>query len=442
MNKNVKLDKQKERTADISGLSHDGRGIALIDKKTTFIEGALPAEKVAYRLMRQHTHFNEGKSISILEPSSERQHPPCRHFGVCGGCNLQHMSMAQQLAFKESVLLDQLNHFGKVKPEAILPALSAETVGYRRKARLGVKFVHKKNKVLVGFREKASRYLADLEQCIVLHPKIGEHLTTFSELIASLEGYQTIPQIEIAVGDDEAALVFRHLNPLSEVDQQKLKQFGEQHHYHIYLQPNPPLPLTHLWPPPPAQDRLAYTLPDHEVQFLFHPLDFTQINLTMNRLMVNQALQLLNLNSQDTLLDLFCGIGNFSLPAARYVRHVTGVEGEADMIERAKMNAHHNGITNTDFYAANLMDTTLQTAWIKPYDKILLDPPRAGAKEILAYISQLSAKTIVYISCNPATLSRDAGFLVHQSHYQLVQAGIINMFPHTAHIEAMAVFKK
>lgn len=442
MNQNVKLDREKETVVEIHGLSHDGRGLANVNQKTTFVSGALPYEKVTYKITQKHSNYNDAQVLHILEPSEERTNPACEHFGLCGGCSLQHMNIDMQIKLKQQTLLDQLKHFGKVTPLTLLPPLHAHAFHYRRKARLGVKFVIKKNKVLVGFREKSSRYLADLNHCLVLHPKVGERFNELSALIASLEQYQMIPQIEIAIGDTDAALVFRHLAPLSPADKEKLIAFGKTYQFHIYLQPNPPGTPHLLWPEETAE-RLTYTLPDHRLTFLFHPLDFTQINLEMNRLMVNHAIALLDLKANDNVLDLFCGIGNFSLPIARQVNQVTGVEGSLEMVARANDNARHNGIQNAHFFAANLMEPAKEAAWMKThYNKILLDPPRAGAKDILPYFASLSAEKIVYVSCNPATLARDAGELVHQQGYQLTDVGIMNMFPHTSHIEAIALFKK
>lgn len=428
--------------AQIHGLSHDGRGIATISQKTTFLAGALPGESVTYRIHQKKSSYQEGEAIEIINASPERTQPPCQHFGLCGGCSLQHMSIQQQLALKQQTLLEQLQHFGRVTPKNILPPLMANSTGYRRKARLGVKYVIKKDKLLVGFREKNSNYLAELERCAVLHPSVGEHLQDLSALISSLDQYRAIPQIEVAIGDTDTALIFRHLEPLTATDKQKLINFGNEKHFHIYVQPNTPLPVERIWPTT-GEDRLTYTLPDHDLTFLFHPLDFTQINLEMNRMMVNQAIELLDLSPDDTVLDLFSGIGNFTLPMAKRTKSVTGVEGGEEMVKRAYDNAAYNHLNNTDFHAANLMAPNPSAPWInKKYDKILLDPPRAGAKEILPFVPQWQATRIVYVSCNPATLARDAGELVHQYGYQLTHAGIMNMFPHTAHIEAMAVFEK
>jgi len=442
MKENDNLDKKiNSYTAEIRSLSHDGRGITTIENKTTFLSGCLPGETVRYNIHAKRATFNEGSILEVITPSPERTTPPCEHFGVCGGCSLQHMSPRAQLALKQQTLLDQLKHFGQVMPEQILPPLSATTEGYRRKARLGVKFVIKKDKLLVGFREKSSRYLADLNRCIVLHPAIGQRFDELATMIRSLEAYQHIAQVEIAIGDEDVALVFRHLEPLSDSDKNKLIEFGERFNFHLYLQPNPPGKVERISPAGPGW--LRYTLPNDKIEFLFHPLDFTQVNLEMNRLMVKQAIDLLDLQPADNVLDLFCGIGNFTLPMARRARHVTGIEGGDEMVQRAQMNANHNQIENVSFYAANLMEPNAKAEWVKQsYDKILLDPPRAGAKEILPFISAMGARKIVYVSCNPATLARDAGDLVNLYGYRLVAAGAMNMFPHTAHIEAMAVFEK
>lgn len=432
----------KKQEAAIHSLSHDGRGIAILNNKTTFISGALPNEKVTCKITQKRSNYYEAEVIDIISQSDERITPPCPHFGVCGGCSLQHMSDEAQIALKQKTLVEQLKHFGKVEPQTILPALHANSIQYRRKARLGVKHVIKKNKLLIGFREKSSPYLADLESCVILHPEIGQRFPELSQLIASLEIYNAIPQIEIAVGDTDVALVIRHMKALSKSDEEKIIVFAMQHGFQIYLQPNPPQPIHKLYPQD-GNERLSYTLPDYALEFKFYPLDFTQINLEMNRLMVKQAIQLLDLQAEDTVLDLFCGIGNFTLPIAKHAKFVTGIEGGEEMVKRASENAQHNKISNVAFYAANLMKENGEAAWKKSqYEKVLLDPPRAGAKEILPFLQQCSAKTIVYVSCNPATLARDAGELIHHYGFTLKQAGIMNMFPHTAHIEAMAVFKK
>lgn len=426
----------------IESLSHDGRGVANINGKATFVSNALPQEKALCKITQKHRRYNEALAVEILSAAPERTTPECQHFGICGGCSMQHVELQAQIQFKQQALLDQLKHFGKVTPETILPPIFGNPWGYRRKARLGVRYVIKKEKLLVGFREKFSNYLADIERCAVLHPSVGNRLTDLSALIRGLTQYDHIPQIEVAVSDNTTALIFRHMTPLAESDIAALCEFGKTHNIHIYLQPNPPAAVHKIWPQD-NQEMLSYSLPDYQLEMRFHPLDFTQVNGEINRLMIKQALQLLDVKNTDTVLDLFCGLGNFTLPIARFAKEVVGVEGSVQMVERAKANAQYNQITNAEFYAANLMEPSESAAWLqKSYDKILLDPPRTGAKEIIPLISERSAKRLVYVSCNPATLARDAGELVYNHQYKLKQVGVINMFPHTSHIEAIALFEK
>jgi 23S rRNA (uracil1939-C5)-methyltransferase len=428
----------------ITSLSHDGRGIAASEKhKTTFISGALVGEDVTFRLTKKHSRYNEGCVVDILKASADRVTPDCPHFQVCGGCSMQHIRMSVQIEHKQKILLEQLKHFGHVEPAEILEPISAQTFGYRRKARLGVRYVAKKGKVFVGFREKNSNVLTDLETCLVLHPSVSKFIAEISPLISSLSQYETVPQIDVAVGDHASALVFRHMQTLTEDDLKKLTSFGKNHQIEIYLQPNPPDKLFKLWP----QDEnhlLTYALPDYHLEMLFHPLDFIQVNNEINHQMIRQALCLLEPTLSDIILDLFCGSGNFSLPLARAAQQVIGVEGSEEMVTRAKNNALHNQITNAEFYMANLADIPkAQPSWMqRKYTKILLDPPRTGAKEILPLIAKFASERVVYVSCNPATLARDAGELVHKYGYKLKKVGVINMFPHTSHIEAIALFVK
>ncbi len=428
-------------TATINALSHDGRGIASSpNHKTAFLSGALPDEVVKFKLTKLHARYNEGESVEIITSSPHRATPECAHFGVCGGCSMQHLEMSQQILFKQQALMDQLKHFGHVEPEIILPPLSANSISYRRKARLGVS-QQKKGKLLIGFREKSSRFLAEIDKCLVLHESVGSLLPDIKNLIASLTQHDNIPQVEVAVGDANTALIFRHLTDLPNEDVEKIRDFAKRHDLHLYLQPNSPAEVYKLWPDDKVE-RLSYHLVDYQLEIQFHPLDFTQVNAETNILMLRSALDLLDLKSTDQVLDLFCGLGNFTLPIARYAKHVVGIEGSQTMVTRAKENALHNHISNTEFYTANLATTptTLQPWAMKKYDKILLDPPRVGAKEMIALLPKLEASSIVYVSCNPATLARDAGELVHKHGYILKKLGVINMFPHTSHIEAIALF--
>jgi 23S rRNA (uracil1939-C5)-methyltransferase len=430
-----------EAPATIRSLNNEGVGIATVDGKTTFIEGALPDENVKYRIFKKHRHYDEAACVEILTSSTQRASPLCTQFGTCGGCSMQHLNSTAQIEWKEKILTEQLEHIGHVKPDALIPALAASVWNYRHKARLGVRYVEKQQKALVGFRQKFRHQIADIDLCPVLHPTVGTRLPLLSDLITSLDIKEHIPQIEVAIGEEQTALVFRHLKPLSEQDTAKLTAFGKEHHIHIYLQPNPPLPISLLWPEGHPH-RLKYFLPDFNIEMLFHPMDFTQIHLEINRLMLKQAITLLDPQPSENVLDLFCGIGNFSLPLARFANQVTAVEGSELMVERGYENAKHNNIENVNFYAANLFEPLPNEAWARQtYEKILLDPPRTGAKEIVAQISQLKPNRIVYVSCNPATLARDADLLVNTFGFKLKQAGVMNMFPHTSHIEAMAVFE-
>lgn len=426
----------------IQSLSHDGRGVTTLNNKTVFVSGALPLEKTTCKVVRKHRRYNEAEVVDIITKAPERVDPLCAHYGICGGCSMQHVEIGAQVQLKQQALLDQLKHIGKIIPEEILPPIMGNPWGYRRKARLGVRYVIKKEKILIGFREKFSNYLADIEECEVLHPSIGKHLASLRKLVHSLSQYDQIPQIEVAVSDEVTALIIRHMAALTEKDLEILCQYGEENHLHLYLQPSSADSVHKIWPKD-NNDLLSYFLPDYQLEMRFHPLDFTQVNGEINREMIASALKLLNLQSSDTVLDLFCGLGNFTLPIARFAKKVIGVEGSPQMVNRATENAKHNQIFNAEFYAANLMQPSETAPWLKlSYDKILLDPPRTGAKEIIPVIANKSVKSIVYVSCNPATLARDASELVYHYQYKLKKIGVINMFPHTSHIEAIALFEK
>lgn len=428
-------------TTSITALSHDGRGIAHINGKTTFIENALPNETVSFVYTKHHSKYDEGRAIEIINSVPERAEPKCQHYGVCGGCSLQHISSAAQLDIKQKMLLEQLKHFGNVQPETILPPLTGSIWGYRRKARLGVKYVAKKNAVLVGFREKNNRFLADLKRCEVLHPSVGNLIGELKLLITDLKAYQQIAQIEVAVSDNETALIFRHMAPLVKEDLEKLINFAKAHNLKIYLQPGNPQTVHLLWPEQ-GDEYLHYNLSEYDLTFAFQPTGFTQVNTEINQQMVKRTLELMELKNTDRVLDLFCGIGNFTLPIARSCAEVIGVEGDADLVKQAEKNAQHNSISNAKFYKADLMADWNVATWAKnSFNKVLLDPPRTGALEVMQHITQFKAERIVYVSCNPATLARDAGVLV-QSGYRLAAAGIMDMFPHTHHVEALAVFIK
>ncbi len=424
----------------IESLSHDGRGVGRIDGKTVFVDGALPGERVRCQLVDKHKTYDEGVVETVLEASPQRVVPRCPHAGVCGGCSLQHMAPEAQIDAKQQVLLGNLAHIGKVTPQEILPPLRGPHWGYRTKARLGAKFVRKLQRALVGFREKHKPYLAELTRCEVLHPIIGERITELAELIGDLDARERIPQIEIAVGDDATALVFRNLDPLSERDTSLLFGYGDRTGLHIYLQPAGPDSVHLLWP---EGSELTYALPAYDVRLAFEPTHFTQVNRAINGAMIDLALELLDVQPTDRVLDLFCGLGNFTLPLARRCAHVVGVEGEPGLVRRARANAERNGIVNAEFHVADLAQDVSIYPWLKqPFDKLLLDPPRSGAMEVIPTIVKLGFKRIVYVSCNPSSLARDAGLLVNEHGYRLVKAGVMDMFPHTAHVESIAVFEK
>jgi 23S rRNA (uracil1939-C5)-methyltransferase len=429
--------------ASIEALSHDGRGISHIDGKVTFISRALPGEEVMFRYTAKRGKFDEGDVVEVLTASPQRIEPRCPHFGVCGGCSLQHLSPADQITAKQQRLLENLEHLGKVTPGKVLEPLTAEPWGYRRKARLGVKYMRREQVVRVGFREKHSAFLTDAKQCDVLHEAIGSRLTAFGELVNQLSVRDKIPQIEVAVGDDHTALVFRHLQPLSEEDEQRLCAFGEKHQLGIFVQPKGPKTVRRLWPATDAEFRLHYALPAYDVELEFQPTDFTQVNAELNRKMIDRAVNMLDLQEGDRVLDLFCGLGNFSLPLARCAGAVVGVEGEESLVQRARENAQRNGLGNVEFHTADLNGHLEAEPWYgEGFNKLLLDPPRSGAPVAVERLPQPLAQRIVYVSCDPATLARDAGVLVNQHGYSLVSAGVMDMFPHTAHVESIALFER
>ncbi len=427
--------------ATISSLSHEGRGIAHIDGKAIFIDGALMGEEIEFRLTKRHRQYDEAEVVQVLKSSPYRITPLCEHYGVCGGCSLQHMAPEAQIQHKQQALLDLLSRIGKVNPTNILPPLVGPVWSYRSKARLGVKYVIKKEKLLVGFREKDPRYLAEISQCEVLHPAVGHQLEKLKNLINSLEAYSDIPQVEVAVSEETVALIFRHMIPLSVDDKDKLIEFGRSMKWHIYLQSQGISTIRRLWPFD-GIERLSYYLSDYHLEMQYHPIDFTQINTAMNQQIVKQALQLLDCQSSETALDLFCGIGNFTLPMAQYSKKVFGIEGSETSVSRARENALHNKIHNAEFYVADLTRNSSHLSWYyQRYDKLLLDPPRTGAIDIIPGVIQWQPARIVYVSCNPATLARDAAKL-HELGYNCHSAGVMDMFPHTSHVEAMALFTR
>ncbi|MEA1079417.1 23S rRNA (uracil(1939)-C(5))-methyltransferase RlmD [Marinobacter qingdaonensis] len=430
---------------EIEKLSHDGRGIARQDGKTQFVDGALPGETVMAKMVGTRSKFDELRALDILESVPERQTPPCDFADLCGGCSLQHMSGDAQIRFKEDTLREHFAHFGGIEPEQwVAPMRSEQSLGYRRKARLGVRYVPARESVLVGFREKRNSFLTDIDQCVVLDPRIGERIQPLRDMLHELDAYNRIPQVEVACGDDDAVMVFRNMDELSESDRARLIAFGQAHGLHIYLQPKGPDTVHRIWPESAgaADERLSYRLEEFDLTMQFHPMDFTQVNAGINRTMVHRAVEWLDVQPGERVLDLFCGLGNFTLPLARKGGQVVGVEGDDAMVVRGRENAQLNGLENVTFHGADLHGDFTGQSWAKEgFDKILIDPPRSGAEDICKYLTAFGANRIVYVSCNPATLARDAGVMVRNG-YRLVRAGVMDMFPHTTHVESMALFER
>lgn len=426
----------------IESLDHEGKGIARHDGKVMFIEGALPGEIVEAAIYRRKPAFEQGYATRIFRESVARTTPDCRFFGLCGGCSLQHMNLPMQVAAKQRVLEDNLRHIGKVQPEQILPAIHGPGWGYRHRARLTVRNVVKKGTVLVGFHEKRSSYVADMTGCEVLPRRMSDLLPRLRELVGSLSIRDRLPQIEIALTEDSDVLVLRILEPLTADDEQCIRAFADAHRVSIWLQPSGPETAQPFHPP--GADTLSYTLPEFDVRVAFKPTDFTQVNHAINRVLVRRALKLLDPQPGERIADLFCGLGNFTLPIARSGAQVTGIEGNAGLIRRAGENAQLNGLAaNTRFLTMDLFKIdAAQWQALGPFDKLLIDPPRDGAMDLVKLIGADGPRRIVYVSCNPATLARDAEVLVAVHGYTLKAAGIVNMFPHTAHVESIALFER
>ena len=435
----------------VQRLSHDGRGVASINGKIAFVDGALTGETATARYVARHKQYDELRAETILVPAAERVEPPCAYASVCGGCAMQHLHPDAQIQLKERVLHEQMQHIGGLQQYEHLPALCSQSVGYRRKARLAVRYVVKKDAMLVGFREKNSTFIAQMDDCAVLNPRVARLIAPLREFLAARDCRYTVPQIEVAVGEidvpsaqgvhapDDVALIVRHLEPLTAADRQAFSDLGREHGITLYLQPGGSDSVQRLWPAE-GEDRLHYYLPQFGLRMAFHPTDFTQVNGELNREMIARALEMLDPQKEDTVLDLFCGLGNFTLPLATRCRHVVGVEGSDEMVRRGFENARANGLDNVEFHAANLCVDFGSATWaVHRYDKILLDPPRSGALEIIPVIAAMRARKILYISCNPATLARDAGELVKHG-YRLTRAGVLDMFPHTSHVESIAEF--
>lgn len=429
----------------IDSVDLEGQGVGRIDGKVVFVAHALPGETVEVAITRQKKSHDKASIVRIIKESSLRVQPKCQYFGVCGGCAMQHLEASAQVAIKQRVLESNLKHLGNVKAEQILPAMYGPDWNYRYRARLSVRHVAKKNTVLVGFRERNSRYVADMTECHILPRHVSDLLVPLRNLVGSLSCYNRIPQIELAVGSEVTVLVLRHLEPLTESDKQELREFALQHNISWWLQPKGPDTVHPLIEA--DQDRLFYTLPQFDLKMQYKPTDFTQVNHVVNAALVSRALNLLAPEPSDTVADMFCGLGNFSLPLARIANKVIGIEGAPTLTERAtQLAVSHNLDAKAQFKTLNLFEVNKD--WLTSLghiDKMLIDPPRDGALALSKALSELEQaerpERIVYVSCNPATLARDAGILVNVGKYKLRGAGVINMFPHTGHIESIAVFE-
>jgi 23S rRNA (uracil1939-C5)-methyltransferase len=409
--------------------------------KTVFVAGALPGETVEYLVRRSERSHDEAQLLRVIEQAEDRVAPRCAHFGICGGCSLQHLAPASQLRIKDEMLRETLKRIGKVEPASWLPPLSGEPWGYRRRARLGARFVHAKGRSMVGFREKMSSFVADIERCEVLVPQVGTLIGALSKLVTQLSIPTRIPQIEVAAGDGTTVLVMRVLSPLNEADRELLRNFESEHDVRWLLQSGRPDQLETLQGATPA---LSYELPAYGLKLAFEPSDFIQVNGDMNRLLIDRVLQLLDLDAQSEVLDLFCGLGNFTLPLATRVRRVVGIEGDAGLIARARANAAANGLANAAFHVGNLagedaVQRCLALAQGGRYSHVLVDPPRTGAMDVLSALAALRPRRLVYVSCHPGSLARDLGILVSEHGFSLQAAGIVDMFPHTSHVESVAV---
>jgi 23S rRNA (uracil1939-C5)-methyltransferase len=426
----------------IESLDHEARGITRLEGKTIFVDGALPGEIVEYASFRRKPSYELAHLVNVISGSVSRVRPHCEYFGVCGGCAMQHLEPSAQVAAKQRVLEDSLWHIGRARAEQMLSPIQGAPWGYRHRARLGVRNVPKKGGVLVGFHERRSSYIADMRSCAILPPHVSDLLLPLRELIAALSIPDRLPQIEVAVGELCTALVLRILEPLTTRDEELLRQFADRHDVVFYLQPKGPDTVYRFYPLPGPP--LSYRLPEFALELEFKPTDFTQVNHAVNRVLVRRALRLLDPRPGERIADLFSGLGNFTLPIARSGASVVGVEGSQALVERGRESAVANGLADSvEFGVANLFECTPELlAALGGFDKMLIDPPREGAIEVVKAIGEDAPWRIVYVSCNPATLARDAAVLVNEKGYAFKAAGVVNMFPHTGHVESIAVFEK
>ncbi|HJS22261.1 MAG TPA: 23S rRNA (uracil(1939)-C(5))-methyltransferase RlmD [Steroidobacteraceae bacterium] len=425
---------------DVTSLTHDGRGVARVAGKALFIAGALPGERVTVRNVKVRRHFDEAAVQSIEQSSPERVTPRCAHFNVCGGCSLQHLDPGAQILAKQQHLLEELKRTGRVRPARVLEPLVDSPWNYRRRARLGARYVAKKGRVVVGFRERSAPLVADLKRCEILARPVDGLIEPLAEMLTTLEIRARVPQVEVAVADNAIALVFRVLQTPSAEDRERLREFGRRFQLQVHLQEgglDSTAPLDDAAP-------LVYGLPEFGLELTFRPTDFIQVNPALNRRLITRAIELLDTRPQDAVLDLYSGLGNFTLPLARQARQVLGIEGDLGLIQRARENARRNGIANVEFHAADLTAIDAQMPWTqRAYARVLLDPPRVGAGEaVLRLIDRCGARRVAYVSCHPGSLARDSAILVEELGFQLDAAGVIDMFPHTSHVESVALFAR
>lgn len=429
--------------AEVIDLTLEGAGVvAAPGGKRVLVPGALAGEQISFRRQRRRRNFDEGMLLEVLRPSAQRAAPACAYFSRCGGCSLQHLEPAAQLAMKQASLLDSLRRIGGVVPERVLAPISCSVWGYRRRARLAVRHVAKKGRVLVGFREREQPRVVDMWSCETVHPVVSRLLPALSELVGSLSVRARLPQIEVTVADNATALVLRVLDLPDAGDLDKLRSFALDHGLRIYLQSGGPDSVAPL-DPQLADEDLCYAIPAYGLSLSFGPVDFIQVHAEVNLHMIDQAISLLEPVAADRILDLYCGMGNFTLPLAKCAAEVTGIEGSRLALDRARRNAAAAGLANTRFIEADLGGAGAEGAWTREsFDLVLLDPPRTGAAELLPALAGVGARRIVYVSCHPGTLARDAGRLVSEHGYRLCAAGVMDMFPQTSHVESMALFVK
>ncbi len=431
----------------VEDLTHDGSGVVRLENRVYFVDGVLPGELVRFEPGKKRRGRSSGTLLEVIEPSADRVVPECGYFGICGGCVMQHLNGPAQARYKEKILFDNLSRIGRVSPRARMPMIQGPTSHYRRKARLGVKFVSKKGGVLVGFRERKSSFVTNLQRCITLDSRISGLLPDLRDLVSGLTHNDQIPQIEVAAGDGSVAMIVRHLQPLEPDDEALLQRFSSEFSVGVYVQSGGMDTIRPLYPPIP--EPLSYRLTGPGVTLKFSPSDFIQVNASINNLMVDRVVALMDAGPDDSILDLFCGLGNFTLPLARSGASLLGIESDLRLVRQARENAQSNGIGNADFIVGDLYGDQpgrlIEAGGhlVQGFNRVLLDPPRSGALTVITeLVPELLPEKIIYVSCNPATLARDANELVNNQNYVLTSAGAIDMFPHTAHVESIALFEK